>query len=111
MDRVVRYRQIVRGLIEEYARYKFSHGDIDNQVIMDRERDRYLLMAVGWDRERRVYHTSIHLDIIGGKVWLQHDATDCAIAEELMAAGIPKEDIVLAFHPADVRPHTGFAVG
>jgi len=30
--------------------------------------------------------------------------------DELLAAGIPYEDIVLAFHPAYVREHTGFAV-
>jgi hypothetical protein len=28
-----------------------------------------------------------------------------------MAAGIPPEDIVFGFHPADVRPLTRFAVG
>jgi hypothetical protein len=32
-------------------------------------------------------------------------------AEELLAAGIPREDIVLAFHPAELRHLTGFAVG
>ena len=31
--------------------------------------------------------------------------------DELIAAGVPREDIVLGFHPADVRPLTGFAVG
>lgn len=50
-------------------------------------------------------------DLRGGKVWLQHDGTGRAIAEELVAAGIPKEDIVLAFHPARLRQHTGYAVG
>ena len=30
---------------------------------------------------------------------------------ELIAAGIPQEDIVLAFHPARLRHLTGFAVG
>jgi hypothetical protein len=52
-----------------------------------------------------------HLDIIDGKIWIQYDGTDRPIAEELVRAGIPKEDIVLAEQPADVRPHTGFGVG
>jgi hypothetical protein len=43
--------------------------------------------------------------------WIQYDGTDRPVAEELVAAGIPREDIVLAFYPADVRPHTEFAVG
>lgn len=31
-------------------------------------------------------------------------------AEKLLAAGIPKDKIVLAFHPPDVRKYTEFAV-
>jgi hypothetical protein len=58
-----------------------------------------------------VHGSVIHLDIIDGKVWLQYDGTTRPVADELMAAGIPREDIVLGFHPADVRPLTKFAVG
>ena len=36
---------------------------------------------------------------------------DRPIATELLAAGVPKEDIVLAWHPPEVRKHTGYAVG
>ena len=38
-------------------------------------------------------------------------STNRPVAEELVAAGLPREAIVLAFHPPFVRPHTGFAVG
>jgi hypothetical protein len=27
-----------------------------------------------------------------------------------VAAGVPQQDIVLAFHPADVRGYTGYAI-
>lgn len=36
--------------------------------------------------------------------------TEYGIANELVNAGIPKGQIVLAFQPADVRKHTEFAV-
>jgi hypothetical protein len=52
----------------------------------------------------------IHVDIKDGKVWIQHNMTDQPIAEELVALGIPQDQIVLGFHPPYVRPHTGFAV-
>ncbi len=32
------------------------------------------------------------------------------IANDFLAAGIPKDKIVLAFHPPSVRPYTEFAV-
>jgi hypothetical protein len=111
MDRVDRYREIVRRVMEEYGRYRPSHGQIESEVIVDPERDHYEVMHVGWDGVRRVHGCVIHVDIIDGKVWVQYDGTDRPVAEEFVAAGIPKEDIVLGFHPAKVRPHTGYAVG
>ena len=111
MDRVERYREIVRRLIAEYARHKPSHGQIETEAIVDPQRDHYELMHVGWDGVRRVHGSVIHIDIIDGKVWIQYDGTSRPVAEELVTAGIPREEIVLGFHPADVRQHTGFAVG
>jgi hypothetical protein len=44
------------------------------------------------------------------KIWIEYDGTDRPIAEKLVEAGVTKEDIVLAFHPEEVRPYTGYAV-
>jgi hypothetical protein len=110
MDRIDRYRQIVRRVIEQYAAWRPSHGQIDSEAIVDAEKDHFEVMHVGWDGERRVHSSVIHLDIIDGKVWIQHDGTNRPVAEELLAEGVPREDIVLAFHPARVRHLTGFAV-
>lgn len=38
------------------------------------------------------------------------DGTEYGIANELINAGIPKNQIVLAFQPADIRQYTEFAV-
>src|SRR5438067_7217981 len=111
MDRLEHYREIVQKVIEQYAQYKPSNGQIDTEAIIDRDRDHYEVLHVGWDGVRRVHGAVIHLDIHGGKVWIQYDGTSRPVAEELLAAGIPREDIVLAFHPAELRQHTGFAVG
>ena len=32
------------------------------------------------------------------------------ITDELVAAGVPKDKIVLVFHPPEIREHTGYAV-
>jgi hypothetical protein len=111
MDRVERYRQIVRRLVEEYASYKPANGQIEAEAIVDPERDHYEVMHVGWDGARRVHGAVIHIDIIDGKIWIQYDGTSRPVAEELTAAGVPREDIVLGFHPADARPYTDYAVG
>lgn len=40
----------------------------------------------------------IHVDIKDDKISIQRDGTEIGIANELMATGVPKEDIVLGFH-------------
>jgi hypothetical protein len=52
----------------------------------------------------------LHLDIRNGKVWIQYDGTDEGIANELVAAGISPDQIVLGFKPPEIRPFTDFAV-
>ena len=99
----------MKNLIFEYARYKPSHGEIDTEAIADTERDHCEAMHVGWDGVRRVHGSVVHIDIIGHKNWIQHDGTSRPVADELVAAGIPKESIVLAFYPADERIYSDFA--
>jgi hypothetical protein len=110
MDTLARYREIVRQIIYEYASYKPSHGQIETEAIIDPEKDHYEVMHIGWDGVRRVHGSVIHLDIINGKIWIQYDGTNRPVAEALLAAGIPREAIVLGFHPTDVRQYTEFAV-
>jgi hypothetical protein len=104
------YRRAVCELIERYAKFKPSHGEIDTETIIDPEKDHYELMHIGWDGPRRIHGAVIHIDIIGDKVWIQHDGTSVGVAFELVEAGVPREAIVLGYKPRNVRQHTGFAV-
>ena len=110
MDRVKHYREILHGVMKEYALAP-SHGEIKVEIIIDGDQNHFEIMHVGWDGSRRVHGTVLHVDIIEEKVWIQHDGTTPGIALDLVKAGIPKEDIVLAYRPAHVRQHTGYAVG
>ncbi|MBY0514167.1 MAG: XisI protein [Gemmataceae bacterium] len=112
MDKLTRYREIIRRELEGYADwYRKPNGSIRCEVVHDPILDHFELVYFGWDGHRRVHSTPFHLDIIDGKIWIQYDGTDRPIAEELVRSGVPKEDIVLAEQPADVRPHTGYGVG
>jgi hypothetical protein len=103
------YRDTIERVLTDYAKYPYSYGQIERQLVFDRERDHYLLMSVGWDKHR-VHGCVIHIDLINGKCWIQRDGTETGIARELVAAGIPKDRIVLAFKSEEIRPHTGYAV-
>ncbi len=111
MDKLERYRQIVRDVLTDIARIPFSTSTISHETVFDTDKDRYLVMSIGWQQPTsRLHYCLVHLDIINGKIWIQRDGTEDGIAYELEAKGVPKSDIVLAFHSESVRPHTGYAV-
>jgi len=110
MDTLNFYRKAIEDLLQDYIEYLGSNPDTEVSLAIDRERDRYLLIEIGWEQNKRIYGTFIHIDIIDGKLWIQHDGTEVGIADELVAAGIPKQSIVLAYRSLDRRRVTDFAI-
>lgn len=110
MDKLENYRNVIERILNEYAAIPFAYGEIDSEAVFDRAKDRYLLMTVGWENERRVHSCLVHVDIIDGKFWIQRDGTEDGIAAELENAGVSKSDIVLAFHEPELRKFTDYAV-
>jgi hypothetical protein len=110
MDKLEQYRQAIQTLLSDYASTPISNGEIECHTVFDVLQDHYQVMDVGWDGHRRVHGCVLHLDIKDGKIWLQHNTTEMRIAHELVALGIPKEDIVLGFQAPYAREYTGFGV-
>jgi hypothetical protein len=111
MEKLDRYRALIKQLMAEHARYQPSHGEIEPVVVVDDALGRYLLLDVGWDGPRRVHGVILHLRLHDGKVWIEHDgAPPPGAAAALIEAGVPREDIVLAFQPPRARAAAGHAV-
>jgi XisI protein len=110
METMIDYRKAVRDSVAQYARW-VTRKQITGELTCDDARGHYDVISVGWDNDRRVHHVVVHVDIIDGKVWIQHDATDRPIARMLVEAGVPKSDIVLGFQPPDLRAMGEYAVG
>jgi XisI protein len=110
MDKLNLYRQAIQAILTDYVKVPISNGEIESQTVFDTQQDHYQIMNVGWDGNRRVHGCVLHLDIKDGKVWVQQNMTEMPIAQELMALGVAREDIVLGFQAAYVREYTGFGV-
>lgn len=110
MDNLDKYRDIITGVLTEYAKIPYAYGELERKLIIDKERNNFLLLTIGWQNKTRVHGTLVHLEIINDKIWIQRDGIEDGIANDLLAAGIPKDKIVLGFHPSNVRPYTEFAV-
>ena len=110
MDSLSTLRQAVERVLAVYTKIPYAHGELRCEALFDREHDRYALITLGWDAGKRVHFPLVHIDIVGGKVWIEKDNTEDGVASELVQAGIPKSQIVLAFRPPEVRKQTEFAV-
>ena len=111
---VEQYRQYIRHLLLERAQrssMQRNAQEYEVQTIFDSEHDHYQLLYVGWRGDKRDFGCILHLDIKGGKIWIQHDGTEEGIANRLVEMGVPKQDIILAFHEPYVRQFTGFGTG
>jgi XisI protein len=110
MDDLEFYRQTIETILRQYAEIPYSHGEIEQNLIIDSDRNHFMLFDVGWQQQRRIHGCITHVQIIGNKIWIQRDGIEDGITDELVEAGIPKDKIVLGFQPPKVRPHTGYAL-
>ena len=101
MDSIMRDATIIEQTLCEAARFFAFPDKFETVTVFDRENRRFLIMDEGWEGFERIHRVWAHLEIRDGKIWIQEDRAQDVLAVALMAAGIPKEQIVLAFqHPA-----------
>ncbi|WP_293152019.1 XisI protein [Okeania sp. SIO2C9] len=104
------YHQIITKILGEYANLPYAHGNLERKFIVGEDHKNYLLLKVGYLKGKRVHASVVHLEIINEKIWIHEDGLEDGIASDLLMAGIPKNKIVLGFHPPEVRHLTEFAV-
>src|SRR4051812_46914064 len=110
MEKIVRYQAIPVQLIEQEARDRSTLSGIEVCQICNDIHQHYQLLYLGWQGIQRIFAPVIHLRIHNGKIWVEHDGTEEGVTEKLLAAGVPRDEIVLAFYSPQKRPYTEFAV-
>jgi hypothetical protein len=112
MDKTTKYRQLIKSLLAKYVELVLRHPDpkIEPHLIFDEERDEYIWLQTGWSNDRRVHGATLHLRLKNGKIWIEQDWTEDGIASDLLKAGVPNNDIVLAFYDPEIRSMSEFAV-
>ena len=107
---LVTLQQKIIQVLQDYLDFISGDPDTNAYLTLDKENHHYLLIETGWQNDYRIYGTLIHIDIIGDKIWIQHDGTEEGIANELIRLHVPKDSIVLAYKSPDHRQITEFAV-
>ncbi|NJK74090.1 MAG: XisI protein [Microcoleus sp. SU_5_6] len=104
------WRELLEKILQYYADLPYSYGEVTTYVIVSRDRNHFMLVDEGWENQRRVHGCIVHAQIRNDKIWIHYDGIEEGITGELVAAGVPKDRIVLAFHPREVRQYTGYAI-
>ncbi|MDF5727743.1 MAG: XisI protein [Rhizonema sp. PD38] len=109
------WRDTLEKILQYYADLPYRYGDVRTYVVVSRDseallrsadRNHFMLIQEGWENERRIHGFVVHAEIRSGKIWIHYDG----ITGEMVAAGVPKDHIVLAFYPHSVREHTDYAL-
>jgi hypothetical protein len=104
MDKLAKYRRIIKQIVEYYGNLQSSVGDVETYPICDEKTDNYLVIDVGWLAFGRQHAMPLHIRLKDGKVRVEWDGTDQEIAQQLIDAGIDEDDIILGFEsPNEVR--------
>lgn len=111
MDPLEQYREAILAVLRPWEQRTSPESQLRFETVFDRTHDRYLVVFTGWDGRHHVHSTIVHVDLIDGKLWIQHDQTEQGVAPGLVAAGVPRDRIVLGFKSPARRACTEYATG
>jgi hypothetical protein len=108
MDKLIHYQHLIKQFMSEFAKLANQPPSQGSEMmcLFDDEHQQYALLKVGWTKLGRLHHTSLHVHLSEDKIWVEEDWTEEGIAHYLRKHGVPKEELVLAFHPPEWRGYS-----
>lgn len=112
MDRLTDFRDLIKRILLERADLLNSQPvpGLETLCVFDEASDVYMVLNVGWLDRRRVQYFTLLVRILDCKIWIEEDGTEEGLANSLVAAGIPAQNIVVAYNPPELRKMTEYAV-
>ena len=109
MEKVKKYEKIILDIINTQRPVVLQ--DPDCYVIIDKKNHHYQILIEGWGaKEKHTVKVFMHFHIRpNGKIYILENHSSTDIGEELIAQGVLKSDIVLAFLPDYAREYSGYA--
>lgn len=112
MDKTVNYKNLVKDILSRHLEIANNQPtpEMEELLITDEDKGIYVWQALGWGKKKRHNYQRVWARVRDGKIYIEEDWTEEGIASELLENGVPKEDIVLAFHQPEMRKLTDFAI-
>jgi ketopantoate reductase len=110
MDRMTEYKQFVREILTEIYDEMPKEEGVRAELTFDDERGHYYIVEAGWSGKHRILGIVVHCTVLDGKIYVEHDGVSIGIVAMLMERGVPPTNLVLGFHPPNLRHYTQFAL-
>lgn len=114
MAQLEKYQEVVKAILEDYInRHPGRHSperDTETTLLMDDVHGAYAVLRHGWEGKSRVQHVLVFIRLVDGRIWIEEDWTDYDFAGRLLEAGIPPENIELAFHHPRLRQYANLGM-
>lgn len=95
MDKIKKYRQILRNVTEKHAKMYSPMQNIFSSAVCDFEKNNYFL--IDFDSNEKRHYIVFHLRLEDGKIIVLQDGIEYGIKEDLVEAGISPQEIILNF--------------
>ena len=111
MDQLNADRELIKHILTNFVEldHRRPTPGVESLLVADDERGHYQLFSLGWSGRQRIRNLRVYVRLVNGKFQIEHDLTEHGIATDLLAAGIPNERIVLAFHAPELRQRAELA--
>ncbi|MBE9009972.1 XisI protein [Pseudanabaenaceae cyanobacterium LEGE 13415] len=112
MDELAYYQDLTKKILTEYCclASKSNSSNVETFTIFDDNSGNYLMVNLGWNLDKRVKNTVIHVRLRNDKIWIEEDWTEAGVVTDYLDAGVSDSSLVLAFHPPHLRQYTDFAI-
>ena len=94
MDKSVTYRDILTRVVRHEGQFQPRLVPVRIDSVCDDETGQYLMVATGWEREKRINCILFHACLHDGKIIIEEDNTEEGLRDSLIQAGIAAQDIL-----------------
>lgn len=92
MDKLKKYRRILKTITEEHAQISSPIKWVQSTAVCDFEQNNFFL--IDYDLKDKKHYIVFHLRLDDGKIFIEQDGVEDGIAQDLVQAGILPKDIV-----------------
>ena len=93
MDQQLNYAAILTQVMRDEARHQ-PLGGPEIVAVCDQQTNQFMLVAVGWQKERHIDSILFHARLLNGLAVIETDHTEEGLTPALVEAGIPADHII-----------------